>query len=152
MLCSTCGKALAEDAKTCDNCENTLILAKSSLFPPEPIPAISEVPPVAHAHLLYAQVLQTLTDFQTKQQNELALLRGELEEKIQALTPKPKVEGRRRLKLNVSSSSIAILGFLLAGLIGFIWLVYIFVDFNPAIRFDNIAVLATTLTVIGSLY
>lgn len=158
MLCSTCGKPLAEDAKTCDSCEGTFILAKPRFSSPTPVPSTSEtadvtsVAPVAHAHLLYEQVWQTLTDFQAKQQDELTLLRSELEGKFQSLMPKPKVENKHPFKWNVSHSTLVILGFLLAGLMGFIWLVSIFINFNQAIRFDNIAVLATTLTVIGSMY
>lgn len=152
MLCSTCGQTLTEDAKTCDSCEGTLILAKPRNPSLAPVVSPSEVPPVAHAHLLYEQVWQTLTDFQARQQNELAQLRGELEGKIQSLTPKPKVENKHHLKISINDSSAIILSFLLVGLIGFIWLVSLFINYNQAIRFDNIAVLASTLTVIGSLY
>lgn len=156
MLCNTCGKPLAEGIKTCDSCEGTFILAKPRLSSPVPVPSTldgADVAPVAHAHLLYEQVWQTLTDFQAKQQNELAQLRSELEGKLQSLTPKPKVESKHHWKLmNVSYSTMIIVGFFLAGFIGFIWLVSIFINFNQAIRFDNIAVLAATLTVIGSLY
>lgn len=150
MLCNTCGKPLAEGAKTCEACEGTLILAKPRLS--SAAPSSSEALPVAHAHLLYEHVWQTLADFQTKQQGELAQLRGELEGKIQSLMAQPKGENKHHVKLTISSSTLAILGFFLAGLLGFIWLVYIFINYDPAIRFDNIAALAAALTAIGSLY
>lgn len=152
MYCPSCGNSLAEGATTCNDCEGTLILAKPHSLHIGEVPITPEGASVAHASFLYEQLLQTLTDYQAQHEEELVKLRGEIEGKIQSLTPKPKVEMTHRLKLNVSDATIVILSFAAAGLTGFIWFIYKLVNFKREIRFDNITVLATTLTVIGSLY
>ncbi|HEU5383976.1 MAG TPA: hypothetical protein VFV38_51940 [Ktedonobacteraceae bacterium] len=151
MLCPTCDHPLPEGVKVCDNCESTLIIAKPHV---SGVPELSRKPDAAsvHAHLLYEQVLQTLADFQTKQQSDLALLRGELEGRLKTLGARPKAEGGHRLRLHINDSTMSILFIALAGLLGFVWFLYKLVNFHKEIRFDNITILASTLTAIGSLY
>lgn len=153
MVCRSCGATIADGSEQCDNCEATLILAKPHHGVGNgQIAQTAEVLPAAHHRFLYEQVWQTLADYQAKQQDELARLRSELEGKLKTLEEKPKAEEKHPWMLRISDSTLPILFFALAGLIGFIWFIYKLVNFHREIRFDNIAILATTLTVIGSMY
>ena len=153
MTCRSCGATIADGSELCDNCEATLILAKPHhLVGNGQLAQTAEVSPATHHRFLYEQVWQTLADYQAKQQDELARLRSELEGKLKTLEVKPKAEVKRSWMLRISDTTTPILLFALAGLIGFIWFIYKLVNFHKEIRFDNIAILATTLTVIGSMY
>ena len=153
MFCRSCGTAVAEGSDLCGDCEATLILAKPHFSAGNgQIAQTPDVPPAAHHRFLYEQVWQTLADYHAKQQNELARLRNELEGKLKSLTEKPRAEAKHPWMLRISDSTIPILLFAGAGLIGFIWFIYKLVNFHKEIRFDNIAILASTLTAIGSMY
>jgi hypothetical protein len=153
MTCRSCGATIADGSELCDSCEATLILAKPHhLLGNGQLARTPDVLPATHHRFLYEQVWQTLADYQAKQQDELARLRSELEGKLKTLEAKPKAEEKHSWMLRISDTTIPILVFALAGFIGFIWFIYKLVNFHREIRFDNIAILATTLTVIGSMY
>lgn len=152
MYCPNCGNPLADGAQSCDYCEGTLILAKSRLSLSTQTPQPSSVPAPHQPHFLYEQVWQTLADFQLKQQDELTRLRAELEGKLHTLVPKSKPEDGLRWRLRANAPTTIILSVVLAGLLGFGWVVYKLLTYRRDIRFDNLAITATLLTVLGGLY
>lgn len=153
MQCRDCGKQLAEGAETCEACGSTLILVKSQFPRLEQLPLTPEAASAAHFQNLHEQIWQTLAEYQVQQKEQLEQLRGELVERFKVLETKPKAApAHHHFWPRVSQDTASILFFALAGLIGFIWFIYKLVNVNKAIRFDNITILAATLTVIGSLY
>lgn len=155
MNCKNCGVPLAEGSETCANCDATLILAKSPFRPTATIPQTPEAASAVHFRSVHEQIWQTLADYQLKQQGELAQLRAELETKLKSIeVPKPKLATGVKWyhKLLNNPDTLAILLLAAVGLAGFIWFISELVNYKQEIRFDEIAVLATTLTVIGSFY
>jgi len=155
MNCKNCGAPLAEGSETCANCEATLILAKSPFRPTATIPQTPKAASAVHFRSVHEQIWQTLADYQLKQQGELARLRAELETKlksVEAPKPKPASGDKWYHKFLNNPDTLAILLLVAVGLAGFIWFIYGLVNHDQEIRFDDIAVLATALTVIGSFY
>lgn len=156
MNCKNCGIPLAEGSETCANCEAPLTLAKSPLRSIATAPQTPGTASAVHFHSVHAQIWQALADYQLKQQGELARLRAELETKLKSIeAPKPNPESEVRKwyhKLLNNPDTLAILLLAAVGLAGFIWFISELVNYDLAIRFDEIAVLATQLAVIGSFY
>jgi hypothetical protein len=180
MFCPNCGNTLSDNATICSRCGKQLRLSSSSsTFPQQILSSFSQEPVLEskdadapllslpqtplqaegpegtgdraiedlwHELMVQRERHQELLEKQHVSQQELTHLRDEIARLSPLENETPQTVRR------VGISSIILLLFFFLAFSGFSWFLYELVNARADLRFDNISVLGTTLTVIGSFY